>query len=168
VNSHSSCVPCQPRSAFFPTKQTNKLTILVSSIYETSAGLQQNLEIETTILGSTNQQINTVLTILVSSIYETSAGLQQNLEIETTILDSTNQQINDTGFQYLRNLGWSPAESRYRNNYTGFHKLTILVSSIYETSAGLQQNLENEIENRNPVLLTLFLFPETFQDAAGT
>ena len=49
------CVPCQPRSSLFSTKQTNKsmnytgfhkLTILGSSIYETSAGLQQNLESE--------------------------------------------------------------------------------------------------------------------------
>ena len=32
----------------------NKSTILVSSIYETSTGLQQNLEIETTIPGSAN------------------------------------------------------------------------------------------------------------------
>ena len=34
-------------------------------------------------------------------------------------------------------------------HYTGFHKLTILGSSIYETSAGLQQNLENEIEMKH-------------------
>ena len=46
VNSHSSCVPCQPRKAFTPTKQTNKLTILGSSIYEASAGFQQHLENE--------------------------------------------------------------------------------------------------------------------------
>ena len=108
VNSHSSCVPCQPRKAFTPTKQTIKLTILGSSIYETSAGFQQHLE----------------------------------NEIELYWVP----QINDTGFQYLRNLCWIPAESRKRNNYTGFHKLTILGSSIYETSAGFQQHLENEIE----------------------
>ena len=89
-----SCVPCQPRKAFTPTKQTNKLTILGSSIYETSAGFQQHLE----------------------------------NEIELYWV----RQINDTGFQYLRNLCWIPAESRKRNNYTWFHKLTILGSSIYK------------------------------------
>ena len=53
------------------------------------------------------------LTILGSSIYKTSAGLQQNLENEIELYWVP--QIKDTGFQYLRNLCWTPAESRKRN-----------------------------------------------------